>query len=102
MRWFVIVNPASGRSNRGTGWRAVERSLDAAGVAFEAVQTQHPGHGEVLARDAVRSGHRAILAVGGDGSVNEVVQGVMTAGLAETRQVTLAVAPQGTGNDCAR
>jgi len=102
MRWFVIVNPASGRSNRGTGWRAVERSLDAAGVAFEAVHTQHPGHGEVLARDAVRSGHRAILAVGGDGSVNEVVQGVMTAGLAETRQVTLAVAPQGTGNDWAR
>ena len=43
-----------------------------------------------------------ILAVGGDGSVNEIVHGIMTAGLADTREVTLAVAPTGTGNDWAR
>jgi YegS/Rv2252/BmrU family lipid kinase len=99
--WRVIVNPAAGRKG-GRSWRAIERALQEAGVAFDSVHTQHAGHGEALARDALNSGHRRILAVGGDGSVNEVLHGIMNAGLADTREVTLAVAPQGTGNDWAR
>ncbi len=100
--WLVIVNPAAGRPDGGRGWRAIERALRVAGVAFEACHTGHPGHGEGLAREAVLTGRRRLLAVGGDGSVNEVLQGVMGAGLADTREVTLAVAPAGTGNDWAR
>lgn len=98
----MIVNPASGRPDGGFGWRRLEHILQVAGLSFDAVQTQYPGHGETLARQALHDGRRHILAVGGDGSVNEVVQGVMTAGLADTREVTLAVAPTGTGNDWAR
>jgi YegS/Rv2252/BmrU family lipid kinase len=101
-RWFVIVNPASGRSDGGRGWRAIEQALQRAGVSFDVVHTQHPGHGEALAHQALRDGRRDIVAVGGDGSVNEIVQGIMMARLADTREVTLAVAPQGTGNDWAR
>jgi diacylglycerol kinase (ATP) len=100
--WLVIVNPASGRPDGGFGWRRLEHILRAAGLSFDAVLTERPGHGETLARQALHDGRRRILAVGGDGSVNEVVQGVMTAGLADTREVTLAVAPTGTGNDWAR
>ena len=100
--WLVIVNPASGRPDRCRGWRAIERALRQAGVSLDVVHTQRPGHGETLARDALRDGRMRIVAVGGDGSVNEIVQGIMTAGLADTREVTLAVAPQGTGNDWAR
>ena len=98
----MIVNPASGRPDGGASWRAIEHALRDAGIPFEAIHTGYPGHGELLAQEALRAGHRRILAVGGDGSVNEVVQGVMTAGLADTREVTLAVAPTGTGNDWAR
>jgi YegS/Rv2252/BmrU family lipid kinase len=100
--WLVIVNPASGRPDRCRGWRAIEHALRQAGVSLDVVHTQRPGHGETLARDALRDGRMRIVAVGGDGSVNEIVQGIMTAGLADTREVTLAVAPQGTGNDWAR
>jgi diacylglycerol kinase (ATP) len=100
--WLAIVNPASGRPDGGFGWRRLEHILHGAGLSFDAVHTQYPGHGETLARQALHDGRRRILAVGGDGSVNEVVQGVMTAGLADTREVTLAVAPTGTGNDWAR
>jgi YegS/Rv2252/BmrU family lipid kinase len=100
--WFVIVNPASGRPDDGAGWRALEQSLRAAGVALDVERTDHSGHGEALVRTALRDGRRRIIAVGGDGSVNDVVQGIMTAGLADTREVTLAVAPSGTGNDWAR
>jgi YegS/Rv2252/BmrU family lipid kinase len=98
----VIVNPASGRPDGGAGWRALDSELRGHGIAFDAVHTRHPGHGEELAGHALHEGLRHILAIGGDGSVNEVVHGIMNAGLADTREVTLAVAPQGTGNDWAR
>lgn len=101
-RWLVIVNPASGRPDGGAGWRAIESALRSHNVPFDAVHTRHPGHGEELARHALHERRRHIVAVGGDGSVNEVVHGIMNAGLADTREVTLAVAPQGTGNDWAR
>jgi YegS/Rv2252/BmrU family lipid kinase len=99
--WFAIVNPAAGRKG-GRDWEAIERTLRDSRIPLEPIRTEGPGHGEELARRALREGRRRILAVGGDGSVNEVVQGIMTAGLADTREVTLAVAPQGTGNDWAR
>jgi YegS/Rv2252/BmrU family lipid kinase len=102
IRWLVIVNPASGRPDGGAGWRAIERELRDAGVAFDSLDTQRAGHGDELARQGLLEGRRHILAVGGDGSVNEVVHGIMNAGLADTRDVTLAVAPTGTGNDWAR
>jgi YegS/Rv2252/BmrU family lipid kinase len=101
-RWIVIVNPASGRPDGGHGWRAIDQALQRAGVSFDVTHTQHPGHGETLARQALSDGRRHIVAVGGDGSVNEIVQGILTADLDDTREVTLAVAPQGTGNDWAR
>jgi YegS/Rv2252/BmrU family lipid kinase len=101
-RWRVIVNPASGRPDGGAGWRAIEAALRSAGVTLDVVHTEQPGHGAELAQAALLEGCRHIAVAGGDGSVNEVVQGVMSAGLADTREVTLAVIPTGTGNDWAR
>jgi YegS/Rv2252/BmrU family lipid kinase len=101
-RWRVIVNPASGRPDGGAGWRAIEAALRSAGVSFDVVRTEQPGHGGELAQAALSTGSRHIAVAGGDGSVNEVVQGIMSAGLADTRDVTLAVIPTGTGNDWAR
>ena len=101
-RWCVIVNPASGPPDGGAAWRAIARALQDAAVAFDAVHTERPGHGEEITRRALLEGRRRIAAVGGDGSVNDVIHGIMDAGLADTRDVTLAVLPQGTGNDWAR
>lgn len=101
-RWRVIVNPASGRPDGGAGWRAIDAALRDAGIAFDVVHTERPGHGSELARAALVEGCRRIAVAGGDGSVNEAVQGIMGAGLADTREVTLAVIPTGTGNDWAR
>jgi YegS/Rv2252/BmrU family lipid kinase len=100
--WLVIVNPASGRPDGGAGWRAIEQALREAAVTFDVIRTEQPGHGEELARAALLQGRRHIAVAGGDGSVNEVVHGIMNAGLAETRDVTLAAIPTGTGNDWAR
>jgi diacylglycerol kinase (ATP) len=100
--WLVIVNPASGHAGRRHRWPAIAQALSGAAVEFDQVRTQYAGHGELLAAQALRDGYRRIAAVGGDGSVNEVLHGVMNYGLADTRDVTLAVVPQGTGNDWAR
>ena len=101
-RWLAIVNPAAGRPDGGAGWRTIERGLRASGVAFDSVRTERPGHGEELTRAALQAGRRHIAGVGGDGSMNEVVHGIMNAALTDTRDVTLAVAPTGTGNDWSR
>lgn len=100
--WLAIVNPAAGRPGARARWPRIERALRMAGLEVESVRTVRPGEGESLARRAVTEGRRRILVAGGDGTVHEVVNGVMTAGLADTREITLAVAPTGTGNDWAR
>lgn len=101
-RWLAIANPAAGRRDGGTAWREIESALRAAGVTFDAVHTGAAGDATGLAMRALQDGRRRLIAVGGDGSVNEVVHGIMNAGIEDTRDVTLAVAPTGTGNDWAR
>jgi diacylglycerol kinase (ATP) len=74
----VILNPYAGR------WKAKERkgevisALRDANVKFELVETLSPGHGSELAEDAVIEGFSPIIVAGGDGSVSEVVNGMMS------------------------
>jgi len=100
--WLAIVNPSSGLAGSRHNWASIEAALRTAQVPLEVVRTGEPHEGESIARRAVQQGRRRLIAAGGDGSVNDVVNGVMGAGLADTREVTLAVAPTGTGNDWAR
>jgi len=101
--WLAIVNPASGRERaRAAVWPSVERELGRAGVRIEVALTTRPHEGEAMACAAARAGRRRILVAGGDGSVHDVVNGIMNSGLDADDRVTLAVAPGGTGNDWAR
>ncbi|HEY3079147.1 MAG TPA: diacylglycerol kinase family protein [Chloroflexota bacterium] len=100
-RSVAIVNPVAGRG-RGRGlWRAADRLLTAAGQRFAAWGTEGPGHATELARRAVEDGVDTVLVVGGDGTVNEVAHGVLSARRSAARTV-LACLPAGTGNDFAR
>jgi len=100
--WLAIVNPASGRSRARTSWPRVLQALTRAGVDVEVAQTSRAQEGEEIARSAVGLGRRFVLAAGGDGSVNDVVNGIMQAGVAPEDPVTLVPIPLGTGNDWAR
>ena len=75
-RALVVVNPAAGGDRGRRGWPRVRDALTRAGLDFDWVATGAPGDGVRLAREGVRSGHRLVVAVGGDGTVNEVVNGV--------------------------
>jgi len=74
-RTFVIANPtaAAGRVER--EWDLVERLLRARLPELDAAFTEGPGHATLLAREALRSGWEMIVTVGGDGTLNEVVNG---------------------------
>lgn len=99
-RIFVIVNPVAGHGRARRAWQAVGPALQDAGVRFEEVLEERPGEAVGLAATAVAQGYETIVAVGGDGTVHEVVNGIMR----ERRmdQPALAIIPGGTANDFAR
>ena len=98
--WSVVSNPAAGR---GRGVR-VEASLlghlRGAGIEAPCARTRAPGEARALAASAAGAGH-SLLVVGGDGTVNEVVNGLADAAPAGATLGPLVVVPAGTGNDFA-
>jgi YegS/Rv2252/BmrU family lipid kinase len=76
----------------------VEAHLDRMGIPFEVLQTERPGHGSELARRSAVAGAERILAVGGDGTIHEVANGILR-GAPPGSGPALAVVPVGTGND---
>lgn len=94
-RVCFIVNPTAGHGRALKTWKRVEPV--AATLGDYAVKfTKHPRHGEDLAREAARDGFDRVVALGGDGTLNEVGNGLVGTGAA------LAVVPTGTGNDWVR
>ena len=98
--FYVVLNPVAGRGDATLAWDAVRRELDAAGVRYELVRTRERGDGARLAEAAARAGWSAVLAVGGDGTVHEVVNGLMQAADGGV-SVPLGVVGVGSGNDFA-
>jgi len=95
----IILNPYSNRWNAGKRAAEVVRILESVRYDFELVQTEGPGHGVELAREAVEQGFDPIVAAGGDGAISEVVNGMM--GDAHRVHATLGVLPLGSANDYA-
>lgn len=96
------MNPHAGKKAVARGWPAAQAVLEEAGLAFTVAQTERPGHATALTRDAIRSGARYIVAVGGDGTVNEVVNGMMGHDKALNPEAVLGVIAAGSGCDFVR
>ncbi len=98
--FLAVVNPAAGggRCRKLVG-PALER-LRTSGIKIDVVETTAPGHAIKLAREAYSNGYRRFLAVGGDGTSYEIVNGIFPA--AHGDQPTLAFLPLGTGNSFLR
>ncbi len=96
--YLVIVNPVAGGGRALKALESALRVLKQAGKAFEVATTQHPGHATELAAQAA-SGFGAVVAVGGDGTLNEVVNGICRDGLCH---IPVGFLPAGRGIDCAR
>jgi len=101
-RWFVVVNPVSGGGRARRRWPLLSAALDRHGIEYESAVTSSAGHAVELAQQAIARGHRRLLALGGDGSFNELVNGLVAQRQVPLEQLLAAVAPLGTGNDWAR
>lgn len=91
-----VINPRSGTDRIKAMHALIESTLDKNSFTYEIKTTEHPGHGTALAAEAAAGGAFAVVAVGGDGSVNDVA-----AGLGGT-ETALAIIPKGSGNGMAR
>jgi YegS/Rv2252/BmrU family lipid kinase len=94
-----LVNPASAGGSTGKRWPEIAHRAAALGLSGDALLSEEQGHLASLARSAVENGARRLVAVGGDGTVNEVVNGIADLDLSG---VELAVLPHGTGWDFVR
>ena len=94
----LVVNPAAGGGRCGARIGRWVRHLEESGVVVTVQHTSGPGHATQLAAEAAEAGADTVVAVGGDGTLFEVVNGLMNA----TRQPALGVLPLGTGNSFAR
>ncbi|MFA5945174.1 MAG: diacylglycerol kinase family protein [Candidatus Thermoplasmatota archaeon] len=96
----LIHNPVSGSARGGVQLRKAEALLALKGIEVEAVATERAGHATELARDLARKGHKRILVLGGDGTLSEAANGVLS--LPKAERPTLGFLPGGTGNDFLR
>lgn len=98
----IIVNPVSGRGAGEQAIPVVENLLRGHGLDFDIVRTERPWHAAELAEQAVRQGYGIVVAVGGDGTANEVLNGVMKAKQAGAGpSAVMGVVSIGRGNDFA-
>ena len=96
MKVAVVRNPASGRGSGGKTWPELKAALRASVREFTVEETTAPGSGAKQARRLAEQGWEIIVAAGGDGTVCDVMQGVLGT------QSALGVLPMGTGNDFSR
>lgn len=103
-RFFAVINPAAGHGQCGRLAPTALERLRAAGIGLEVAESRAPGHGSELARQAYHAGYRRFLAVGGDGTSFEIINGLFPAasGTEEGGPPTLAFLPLGTGNSFLR
>jgi lipid kinase, YegS/Rv2252/BmrU family len=101
-KWFAIVNPKAGKGRAVVDWPRISWMLTDAGVEFDHVFTQKKYHAVELTVRAIRNGYRKIISVGGDGTLNEIVNGIFIQKEVATTDVLLAMMPLGIGNDWIR
>ncbi len=97
----VIVNPVAAGGKVGARWPQLRDVLTRGGLRFNAELTERPGHATEIARSALDDGYRYIVSVGGDGTVNEVLNGLVVEGHVSP-EVVLSIVPGGTGSDFVR
>lgn len=97
----VVINPVAGGGRVGRRWPGIREALLREGLIFDAELTERPGHATEIARQALREGYRHVVAIGGDGTVNEVVNGLVVDGQVPS-DLSLSIIPGGTGSDLSR
>ncbi len=105
--WYAVVNIFAASKKAGNKWCAAEKCLKDGNIPYVGVKTGGNGNAMTLTCDACAEGYRKFIAVGGDGTVHDVLEGIMfyieshslTGEALSLSDFTLAVIPVGSGND---
>lgn len=100
--WMVIVNPKAGSGKGLKDWPVISNTMNRSGLEFTCVFTEHKYHAVELTVKSIKEGYRKIVAIGGDGTIHEIVNGIFIQKECDTRDILLSVIPTGTGNDWVR
>ncbi len=101
MKYLAILNPSAAKGAALKNKTKIEELLSEYLVDYSLIVSEKPGDPTILARDAAERGYDVIVAVGGDGTSNEIINGLMASKLEGKKITKLAVIPAGRGNDFA-
>jgi diacylglycerol kinase (ATP) len=100
-KYLIILNPSAAKGAALSKKSEIEKLFQDAGLDFTLIVSEKPGHPYTLAREAGGQGYDVVVAAGGDGTANEVINGLMAAKLEGQAIPGLGVIPAGRGNDFA-
>jgi diacylglycerol kinase (ATP) len=99
IRHKIILNPAAGKGKAAAQAYEVEQCLKKYNIDYDIDLTQHPWHASQMAMDAIRAGFDVLVPAGGDGTANEVINGIMQAHKEGLGDAAMGALPIGRGND---
>lgn len=102
MRTFFIVNPASRCGTTRSIWQRAEKLLSSWGWEYQWAFTEGPNHATSMSTSALEQGYQLVVAVGGDGTLHEVINGFFRQGKPIKEEASLGLLPSGTGTDFAK
>ena len=97
----VIYNPKAGTRKVQKRWKEIKEYMDSKGVPYDYVQSEGFGSVERLAGILANNGYRTIVVVGGDGALNDVINGIMLSNAPDKENIAIGIIPNGIGNDFA-
>lgn len=100
--WITIVNETAGGGKTKKDWPKIEYYLQKHGINYEPYFTSKRLHAAIIAKNKIKEGYSRIIVVGGDGTMNEVINGLFSQGVIQTTKVMLGMISVGTGNDWAK
>ena len=101
-RWGIIYNPKAGSRKTQKRWNEIRSYMENRKVVFDYVQSEGFGSVERLARTLANNGYRTIVIVGGDGAINDAINGIMTSMVEDKTNIAFGIIPNGIGNDFAK
>ena len=100
--WFTVVNPNAGNGKGKKDWERISNLFEKSEIQVSARFTEKKGQAIEFTRNAISDGFRKFISVGGDGTLNEIVNGIFTQDVCPTQDTVMGMIPVGTGNDWGR
>lgn len=101
-KWFFLLNPTAGSGKAGKKWNEIEKKLNKNSVDFICEKTKFPNNSKEIIEKAIKNRFRKFMAIGGDGTLNDLVNGIFLQNEIKSNEIIIGIIPMGSGNDWVR